>query len=171
MPRKKIILLLFSLFFLISCTVQSEHTREYVDDNIRLLHSSEKQILDDMLQTYEKNTTNEIVILIISSLNGEDINKYATRMHNLLRVGKIKYRNGVLIVVAREDRKVRISVGYGLINSLPNDKCRTILDNYTIPLFKKGQYFEGLEQTIDQIKKYAKNDWGQKGGQATFFKK
>lgn len=156
---KKIIILLFSLFFLNSCTVQSEHQRDFVVDNISLLHSNERKILENILQTYEKNTTNEIVILVIDSLSKEDLNNYAKRMHNFLRVGKLKYRNGVLIVAVKKNREVIINVGDGLTSSLTNDKCGNILDNYTIPLFKKEKYFEGLEQTVAQIKKYAKNDW------------
>ena len=130
-----------------------------VHDNVGLLSQEEINNLEQIIKTYEESTSNEIEIIIINSLKGEKIEDYANRMHNLLKVGKLKYFNGILIVYVKQEKKVRLNVARGLINSLTNERCQYILDNYMIPRLKEAKYFLGFKETIDEIKKYAKSDW------------
>ena len=161
MVRDKSKFLIIFIIFIFSICCDDKLVKNGVDilDNADMFTTVEEQILKNILIDYEKESKNEIVVLTVVSLKGEDINEYAIKMHNKLKVGKLKYLNGILIVISKEDRKIRISIAKGLIDSLTNERSKNIIENYTIPLFKKGKYFDGLVETINQIKRYAKNDW------------
>ena len=160
MVKKNISLLIMMVILIIIVKCQkNEIEKEVLIDNANLLNAKEKKILEKEILNYEKESLNEIVILTIKSLDGEDIDKYSVKMHNRLGVGKLQYLNGILIVVSKLDRKIRINVAEGLVSSLTEERCKYIINNSIVPNFKKQKYLEGLLETISQVKKYAKNDW------------
>lgn len=122
-----------------------------VNDYTGLLNPSEVDALERKLVAYNDSTTNQITILIVPSVQPYDISEYGLKVLREWGIGTQKNNNGVLITVAREDRKVNIATGYGLEGALPDIICKTIIENDIIPAFRKGQSYEGLDKATDDI--------------------
>jgi uncharacterized protein len=72
-------------------------------------------------------------------------------IHNLWGVGKIDKHNGILIGISTAKRKIRIDNGSGIVDKLSDQETKAIIDNIIIPLFKKGDYFDGVKNAIEAI--------------------
>lgn len=90
-----------------------------VNDNAGILSENTISLLSEKLKLYEDSTTNQVVLLTIHSLEGENIEDYSNNVFNSWKLGKADQNNGVLIVVVPDERKMRIEVGYGLNLCLP----------------------------------------------------
>src|SRR4051812_38281929 len=86
----------------------------YVNDYTSTLKKTEVQSLEEKLQAYEKESSNEIAVVIITSLDGDTIENVANELFNTWGIGKKANDNGALLLIALADRKTRIEVGYGL---------------------------------------------------------
>lgn len=116
----------------------------FVNDFAGLLSQSERASLESILQNFERESSNEIVIAIVEDLQETTIEDYANRLFEAWGIGKKKNDNGVLFLVTQKERKVRIEVGYGLEGALPDGKVGEILDREILPEFKRGNFAEGL---------------------------
>ncbi len=123
----------------------------HVTDNANLLSSEERSDLETLLVSLKEQTGNEIAILTIASLGGEPIEDYAVEVFERWGVGKKGNDNGLLIVVARDDRAVRIEVGYGLEGVINDAKAGRIIRENLAPAFQKGAYAEGLTNAVAVI--------------------
>jgi uncharacterized protein len=106
--------------------------------------TNNKNQLESYLQEVQSKTTAEIAVVALKSLEGGEINDFANRLFQKWGIGKKGKDNGILLIAAMEDRKVRIEVGYGLEGLIPDAKCGRLLDDHVIPLFKEGNYADGL---------------------------
>ena len=123
-----------------------------VHDEAHVLSSQTVEQLEIQLKQHEDSTSNQIAILIINSLEGEVIEEYSIRVaHNEWKLGQSKNDNGVLLLVALEDRKMRIEVGYGLEGVLPDVICNRIIRNEMAPNFRRGDYDAGVLLAINAI--------------------
>jgi uncharacterized protein len=118
--------------------------RSFVTDTASLLSSTARVKLESLLRSVETKTTAEVAVVTILSLNNEPVEDYATALFEKWGIGKKGKDNGVLFLVAKDDRKMRIEVGYGLEGALPDGLVGSILDTYVIPEFRKGNYSEGI---------------------------
>lgn len=125
--------------------------KNFVTDNAFIFSSSEKENLDFQLQNYETETTNQIVILTVNSLEGIPIEEYALKVFEINKIGQKDKDNGVLILFSKNDRKVRIEVGYGLEPYLTDFSCAKIINQLMIPKFKKEQYNNGILEATYKI--------------------
>ncbi|MCU0363800.1 MAG: TPM domain-containing protein [Bacteroidales bacterium] len=91
-----------------------------VNDNARILSAGTLSFLGDSLKAHEDRTTNQVVVLTLSTIGGESIEDYANRVFNEWKLGQRGKDNGVLILVVPDDRQMRIEVGYGLEGVLPD---------------------------------------------------
>lgn len=116
---------------------------------------TEKQIfsLNKKLKDYQDSTSNQIVVLIIPSLDGNSIEQLANDIFKYNRIGTKNFDNGVLILLAKEDRAIRIEVGYGLEARLTDATSSFIIRNEIIPYLKEGNYYDGLNNGIISILK------------------
>lgn len=130
----------------------------FVTDTTNTLSSQERMQLETQLSALEQNTTAEVAILIIPSLNGEVLEEYSTKIFREWGIGKQDVNNGILILVAKDDRKVRIEVGYGLEGSVTDLQSGMIIRNKIAPAFKQEKYFEGLQFAVDDISGLIKED-------------
>ena len=116
---------------------------------------TEQQIikLDSILSEYEKRTTNEIAIVTFDSsfIHDENFDSLVLAIHNFWRVGKINKNNGILIGISTAKRKIRINNGYGIEDKLSDEETKAIIDDIVIPAFKKGDYFVGVQNAIEEI--------------------
>src|SRR5690606_11230273 len=147
------------LFLLVCCTFAfaqftipekpKEQTSVY--DYINLLSPSQKTDLEQKLIRYSDSTSTQIVITIIKSTQGENINYLGAQWGQKWGIGQKGKDNGVLVILAKDDRRVAINTGYGVEGSLADAIYRRIIETVIIPEFKKGDYYAGLYQGCDTI--------------------
>jgi uncharacterized protein len=123
----------------------------FVNDFAGLLTLEQGQALEDKLANFEKETTNEISVVIIESLQGDTIENFAVELFEEWGIGKKDKDNGVLILIAEEEREIRIEVGYGLEGFLTDAQSYWIIDKVMVPSFREGNYYEGINGATDKI--------------------
>ncbi len=129
-----------------------------VTDFTNTLSADQKQALENKLVAFDDSTSNQIAIVIISSTGDYDISDYTFKLGNTWGIGN-KVNNGVLILVAKDDRKIFIAPGYGLEGALPDITCAAIIDNEIKPNFKENDFYRGLDKGIDAIIKATKGEY------------
>ncbi len=122
-----------------------------VNDNARLMSSSERQQAEEYLQSVEAQSGIQIAVLTVKSLQGESLESYSMKVAEKWKLGQKDKDNGVLLLVAYNERGVRIEVGYGLEGTLTDTKCGLIMRNVIIPEFKEGDYGQGIVKGIKTI--------------------
>jgi uncharacterized protein len=123
-----------------------------VYDYARVLSAKEKTALEQKLINYADSTTTQIVVVTIESLQGEDIGILTPKWAQTWRIGGTeKDDNGVLILLAKKERKIWISAGYGVEDRLTAGIGGEITRNYILPEFKAGSYYRGLDAGTDAI--------------------
>ena len=123
-----------------------------VYDYANLLSSNEKTQLEEKLIRYSDSTTTQIVVVIIPSLKGEDVSMLATKWGQTWGIGgTAKDDNGVIILLAKDERKIAINPGYGLEDRLTAGIGGEIIRNIIIPEFKAGSYYNGLDKGADAL--------------------
>lgn len=122
-----------------------------VVDAAGLLDPATEAALTTKLADYEKKSSDQIVVATVPSLGGEEIEPYANRLYRAWKLGQAKENNGVLVLVARDDRKMRIEVGYGLEGTLTDLQSKLIIENTMKPAFRKGDFAGGITQAVDDI--------------------
>ncbi len=146
----KVLIFVLSLSFsLIAQNIQK--LDNWANDFTGTLKKSELVELNSRLKAYQDSTTNQIVVLIISSLEGNSIEELANEIFKFNRIGTKKNDNGVLILISKEDKKIRIEVGYGLESRLTDATSSSIIRNEIIPFFKEEKYYEGIDSGINAI--------------------
>lgn len=122
-----------------------------VEDLAQLLSESQRTRLEQKLLSQEKATSNQIGILTIPTLDGESIEDFANKVANASKLGQKGRDNGVLIVVAKQDHKMRIEVGPGLQGSLTDSLAGQIIQREMKPRFRDGNYYAGLDGAVDKV--------------------
>jgi uncharacterized protein len=107
--------------------------------------------LDQRLRAFEAKKGSQIAVLIVPTTQPETIEQYSIRVAEEWRLGRKGVDDGVLLVVAREDRAVRIEVGYGLEGALPDVLANRITDQVIVPRFRSGDFYGGVASAIDRI--------------------
>ena len=129
--------------------IPKEQTSVY--DYIDLLSSNQKNSLEQKLIRYSDTTSTQIVIAIISTTNGENIGLLAPKWAHEWGIGQAKEDNGVFILLAKDDRDIWISPGYGVEHRLTAGIVGELIRNIIIPEFKQGDYYQGLNKGSDAI--------------------
>ena len=122
-----------------------------VYDYIGLLPASQSKALEQKLIRYSDSTSTQIVVAIISSTEGENINYLGAQWGQKWGIGQADEDNGVLILLARDDRRIAINTGYGVEGSLTDLMSKRIIESVIIPEFKNGDYYRGLDKGVDAI--------------------
>lgn len=144
---------LILLFLSTSVFAQSQipTLTKYATDQTGTLAGAEIEQLNRALSTFEDSTSNQIVFLMISSLEGYSLDMFAYETSAKNNIGSKKNNNGVFFLVSKEDRKMRIEVGYGLEGVLPDALASSIIRNEVTPYFKKGDYKNGVRAGLSAI--------------------
>ena len=122
-----------------------------VYDYINLLTSAEKNNLEQKLINYSDSTSTQIVVVVISSTEGESINYLGANWGEKWGIGQEKEDNGILIILARDDRRIAINTGYGVEHLLTDAMSKRIIERDIIPYFKQNDYPGGLNRGVDAI--------------------
>lgn len=128
----------------------------YVNDFASLLSSQGRASLETRLSQLEKDTSAEVAVVTIKSLEGYTIEDYAVRLFENWGIGKKSKDNGVLFLIASEEREVRIEVGYGLEAVITDSRAGRILDKAVVPRFKEGNYEAGIFAGVADIEAYVR---------------
>ncbi len=150
--------LLLLAFFTFNCSFaqfdipEKPSFQTSVYDYAKILSANEKAQLEEKLIKYSDSTTTQIVVITIESLKGEDIGILTPKWGHAWGIGGTqKDDNGVLILLAKAERKIWISPGYGLEDRLTAGIGGEITRNIIVPEFKKGDYYAGLDKGTDAI--------------------
>jgi len=122
-----------------------------VVDQAGLLDISQRSSLTARLAEFEGRSSDQVVVATIPSLGGENLEDYANRLFRHWQLGQADEDNGVLLLIARDDRKIRIEVGYGLEGILTDAISKTIIDLVIVPQFRAGNFGAGIVQGTDLI--------------------
>jgi len=144
-----------------------------VNDFADVLSDEQERELEQKLISYEDSTSTQVAVVLVKSLDGDDVADYAVKLALKWKIGT-KKDNGVLFLAAIDDHKTRIEVGYGLEGVLPDITTKRILTEDVKPYFKQQQYYEGIDLATNHIIEaargeykgefqYSKNKGGKKG--------
>lgn len=132
---------------------------EYAVDETGTLTNEQLEDLRMILKTFDEKTTIQICVLLIKSLNGETIESVANSIFKFNKIGAKGKNNGVLLLISKGDRKIRIEVGYGLEGVLPDALAKRIIQNEIAPELKKDNYFLGIVKGINSIIEVTKGEY------------
>lgn len=122
-----------------------------VVDNADILTPQQEAELTQKLAILEQQTTDQLVVVTLPSLNDYDIADYGYQLGRHWGIGQKEANNGALLIVAPNDRKVRVEVGYGLEGILTDAFSALTIQNYILPPFREGDYYSGINAGVDQI--------------------
>ena len=149
---KKVFYLLLFLapFFAFAFTVPEKPTG-FVQDYAKILNAEQASSLEGKLEAYEKQSTNEIAVVTIDSLDGDVIENVAQDIFTKWGFGKKDKNNGVLLLISVTDRKTRIHTGYGVEGYLTDLGTSYIQSDIITSAFREGKYSEGINGAVDKM--------------------
>lgn len=130
-----------------------------VSDYTRTLTEQEQATITEKINAFRQETSNEIALLIVNTTEPETIEQYSIHVAETWKVGKKNIDNGLLFIIAIQDHRMRIEVGKGLEGVLPDLLTTKILSTYTSPEFKAGNYYKGINDTLDVVMSAAKKEF------------
>lgn len=133
--------------------------KNYANDFTNTLSKDELYSIETKLKAFDDSTSNQIVFLMISTLNGYSLESFTYETASKNKIGTKENNNGVLFFVAKDDRKMRIEVGYGLEAVLPDALASSILRNEVRPFFRNGEFYSGIISGINAIIKATKGEY------------
>ncbi len=138
-------------------------TPRLVVDMANMLSGNEEDKLENKLEGFARTTSTQITVVTITDLQGYDVSDYAVKLFNKWGIGQKGKNNGVLLLVARNDRKAWITTGTGLQGVLTDAKTSRIFRNELRPAFKDGNYYVGIDKTADAIIAVTKDEYTSDG--------
>ena len=127
-------------------------------DNAGLLSPEKEAVLTTTLEALERDTSDQLVVVTVESLDGQEIEDFGYQLGRAWRIGQADTDNGILLIVAPEERKVRIEVGYGLESIMTDAMSALIIHNDILPAFREGSFERGIEQGVDAIDRQLRLD-------------
>ena len=130
-----------------------------VNDYTGTLTADQKLALENKLVAFDDSTSIQIAVVIIPSLNGNDIADYNVKLGRAWGVGGKEFSNGVVLLIAKNDHKLNISTGYGVEGALPDITSSQIIDDIIVPKFKGDDYYRGIDEGTDAIMQAVKGEY------------
>ena len=157
--RRPLFVCLAALLFALPAAAQTfpQLTGRVVDE-AGILDDSARRALTAKLADLEAKTTDQVVVVTLSSLQGLTIEDYGVRLGRQWKIGQKDKNNGVLLIVAPTDRKVRIEVGYGLEGMLPDAVASLIVQQSILPRFRANDFPGGIARGVDDIVRVLSGD-------------
>jgi uncharacterized protein len=162
----KKILLIFFLFLTVAAFAQIDKVippkpspARLVNDFTNTLTASQKEALEQKLVAFDDSSSSQVAIVIIPTTGDYTIEEVGLEIGRRWGVGNKDINNGVILLIAKNDRKVRIEVGYGLEGALPDITAKNIIDNEIIPNFKQDNYYRGIDRGTDAIIKATQGEY------------
>jgi uncharacterized protein len=162
-----IALFFIGLFSVATMGMEAFKIDQYVTDQAGLLSQGEQVQLSEVLYRYAESTGNQILVVTISSLEGEELAGFTEKLFELNKPGAKGKDNGIILLVAKEERKIRIEVGYGLEEAVPDGRAGTIIREVISPRFQNGDFLGGIAGGVFSIIKSISPDYNIEGYQGT----
>lgn len=131
----------------------------HVNDFADMLTGAEQQQLENKLRNYRDTTTTVVAVATLESLQGYPIEETATRLFNEWNMWEGDQDNGVLILISKADRQMRIEVGYGLEGAIPDVMAGRIIREILTPNFRRGDFYSGLDEATSAIIQLASGEY------------
>jgi uncharacterized protein len=151
LPRVALVFLLGLLLLLPAGALEFPPLSGRVVDEAGILDQAARAALTEKLAALEAKTTDQVVVVTLKSLQGTAIEEFGVALGRRWQVGQKDKNNGVLLIVAPNERKVRIEVGYGLEGALTDAVSRLIIENAILPRFRAGDFAGGVSRGVDDI--------------------
>ena len=135
------------------------HADGYVTDRASLLSPSTKAELEAQLRAFEDRTSNQVVVATFPSLEGDSLEAFSIRLAEAWKAGQKHRDNGVIFLIFKNDRKIRIEVGYGLEGVLTDALSGQIISRVVAPYFRQGDYEGGIMAGTDAIMKATQGEF------------
>lgn len=123
----------------------------HVTDLTSTLDVTQKHILETRLAEFEAKSGVQIAVLLVPTTQPETIEQYGIRVAEAWKLGRKGIDDGVLLLIAKDDRSVRIEVGYGLEGGLPDAVAKRVISETIIPFFKNSDYYDGIAMGVEQL--------------------
>jgi uncharacterized protein len=123
----------------------------FVNDFANIIDDTQQAQIENQLSAYEKETSNEITIVTIQNLGDDTIENYAVKLFEDWKIGKANNDNGLLFLIAVDDKQMRIEVGYGLEPYIVDAEAARVINNIVKPEFQNGDYTIGISKGVNAI--------------------
>ncbi len=137
----------------LSSALEVPPLRGRVNDLAGMMPASRVSALQEQLRRFEEETGHQIAVLIIPSLQGEVLEDFSIKVAETWKIGKKGFDNGAILLIAKNERKLRIEVGYGLEGILPDAIASRIIREIIVPHFRANDYAGGIEAGVEAIMK------------------
>lgn len=151
---RKLVLLFSGLILLFGQTFAAGYPepmrpKRMVNDFEEIFDASAMERLENQCRQLNDTSSNQIAVVTISTTEGDDIDLYAAELGERWGIGQDKEDNGILILIAKDDRQVAISVGYGLEDVIPDAIAKRVVEAIMIPRFKQADFYKGTSEAVD----------------------
>jgi len=157
-------LVLAALIALVACLggaraeVPVPPLKERVTDLTGTLSAQQKGELESRIAAYESRRGSQIAVLLLPTTKPEEIEQYSIRVAEAWKIGRKKLDDGLILVVAKDDRRLRIEVGYGLEGAIPDSMAKRVIDERITPRFREGDFYGGIRDGVDQLIRLAEGE-------------
>lgn len=149
--KKTSIIILFLLANLSVFCQEVPNITTRVTDKAGLLSSSQKQAIEEKLHLLEKEKGSQVVVIIIPTTEQYSIEEYAFKLAEKAKAGRKNMDDGVIMLFAMDDRKMRIEVGYGLEGAIPDAQAKRIINEIIVPKFRAGHFYKGIDNGVNKV--------------------
>jgi len=129
-----------------------------VTDLTGTLSAAQRDELEARIAAYEAKRGSQMAVLMLPTTKPEEIEQYSIRVAEAWKIGRRKVDDGLILVVAKEDRTLRIEVGYGLEGVIPDSMARRVIDERIVPRFRAGDFYGGVRDGVDQLIRLAEGE-------------
>lgn len=144
-------LFLLLFFTAVGAQVPLPELAHRVTDLTATLSAEQVNALENKLAAFEAKKGSQIAVLIIPSTQPEDIAQFGIRVVDVWKIGRKNVDDGVILIVAKDDRKLRLEVGYGLEGAIPDAIAKRVIAETITPYFKTGDYAGGIDAGVNQL--------------------
>jgi uncharacterized protein len=145
--------LLLALLTTPAAAVDVPVLRQHVTDGTGTLSAGQVAQLEARLVALEQRKGSQAAVLMIPTLDGQAIEEYSLAVAEKNKIGRGKVDDGLLLLIAKDDRKARVEVGYGLEGAIPDVVASRVIREYLAPHFREGDYFGGIQAALDVLTK------------------
>ncbi len=129
-----------------------------VTDLTGTLNATQKSDLESRIAAYEARRGSQMAVLLLPTTKPEEIDQYSIRVAEAWKIGRKGVDDGLLLVVAKDDRRLRIEVGYGLEGAIPDSMASRVIDERITPRFRDGDFYGGLRDGVEQLIRLAEGE-------------